>query len=141
MTQASPYLFVYGTLRRAGGHPMAHFLTARGRLVGSASVPGRLYDLGTYPGMVEAAGEGECVRGEVYELQDPEATLATLDRYEGCGPEDPPPRLYERALAVVTRDDGEQLSAWLYLYRGPLTGARHIPSGDYLPASRPDAAP
>ena len=137
----SPYLFVYGTLRRAGAHPMAQFLTARGRLVGAASAPGRLYDLGAYPGMVDAAEEGECVRGEVYELREPEATLIALDRYEGCGPEDPHPWLYERVLAVVTLDGGEQLNAWLYLYRGSLTGARHIPSGDYLLALPSDAAP
>jgi gamma-glutamylcyclotransferase (GGCT)/AIG2-like uncharacterized protein YtfP len=120
---------------------MAEFLTARGRIVGTASAPGRLYDLGSYPGMVHAAAEGERVRGELYELHEPEATLADLDRYEGCGPEDPPPPLYERAPAVITLDRGEQRSAWVYLYRGPLTGARLIPSGDYLLDLPPDAAP
>src|SRR5262249_5253665 len=137
----SPYLFVYGTLRRAGGHPMAHFLTAHARLVGAASAPGRLYDLGAYPGMVDAADESERVRGEVYELHEPEATLTALDRYEGCGPQDPRPWLYERQLTAVTLDGGGRLSAWVYLYRGPLTGARPIPSGDYLPALPPDVAP
>jgi gamma-glutamylcyclotransferase (GGCT)/AIG2-like uncharacterized protein YtfP len=136
----STYLFVYGTLRRASGHA-AQFLTARGRLVGAASAPGRLYDLGAYPGMVDAVEESERVRGEVYELHEPEATLAALDRYEGCGPEDPHPWLYERVRVVVTLDGGEQLNAWLYLYRASLTGARHIPSGDYLLALPPDAAP
>jgi gamma-glutamylcyclotransferase (GGCT)/AIG2-like uncharacterized protein YtfP len=136
-----PYLFVYGSLRRASGHPMAEFLTARGRFVGAASAPGRLYHLGPYSGMVDAPAEGERVRGELYELHKPEVTMADLDRYEGCGPEDPPPHLYERALAVATPDGGEQRSAWVYLYRGPLTGARPIPSGDYLLDLPPGAAP
>ena len=125
----SPYLFVYGSLRRASGHPMAEFLIARSRFMGAASAPGRLYDLGSYPGMVDAATEGERVRGELYELHEPEATLADLDRYEGCGPDDPPPHLFERAPVAATPDGGEPRSAWAYLYRGPLTGARHIPSG------------
>jgi gamma-glutamylcyclotransferase (GGCT)/AIG2-like uncharacterized protein YtfP len=109
--------------------------------MGAGTVPGRLYDLGAYPGMVDAADEGERVRGEVYELDEPEATLTALDRYEGCGPEDPRPWLYERQLAAVTLDGGGRLSAWVYLYRGPLTGARHILSGDYLPTLPPGAAP
>jgi gamma-glutamylcyclotransferase (GGCT)/AIG2-like uncharacterized protein YtfP len=137
----SPYLFVYGSLRRASGHPMAEFLIARSRFMGAASAPGCLFRLGPYSGMVDAAAEGERVRGELYELHEPEATLADLDRYEGCGPDDPTPYLFERALVAATPDGGEPRSAWAYLYRGPLTGARHIPSGDYLLDSPPDAAP
>lgn len=141
MTPFSSLLFVYGTLRSGGGHAMSQFLAARSRFVSPASAPGRLYDLGAFPGMVEAANTDERVRGEVCELKEPEATLAALDRYEGCGPENPQPWLYERVLAVVTLETGEQVPAWLYLYRGPLGQARHMPSGDYLLAGRPEAAP
>ena len=141
MSTTSPLLFVYGTLRRSGGHAMSEFLAARSRFVSAANAAGRLYDLGPYPGMAEPADAKERVRGEVYELHEPEATLAKLDRYEGCGPEDPQPRLYERVLASVTLDNGEEVRAWLYLYRGPLAQARHIPCGDYLLAGRPEAAP
>ena len=45
------HLFVYGTLRRGSGHPMSRFLAARARLLAGARVPGRLYDLGGFPGL------------------------------------------------------------------------------------------
>jgi gamma-glutamylcyclotransferase (GGCT)/AIG2-like uncharacterized protein YtfP len=138
MAETCARLFVYGTLRRASGHAMAHFLAARGRLVSAGSMCGRLYDLGAYPGMVEESGSEDRVRGEVYELHDPDAALAALDAYEGCGPDDPRPWLFERVLASVTLDGGELVRAWVYCYRGPLTDARPIPSGDYL-AFFPDA--
>jgi gamma-glutamylcyclotransferase (GGCT)/AIG2-like uncharacterized protein YtfP len=138
MAETCANLFVYGTLRRASGHAMAHSLAARGRFVGAGSTCGRLYDLGAYPGMVEERGSEDRVRGEVYELHDSDAALAALDAYEGCGPDDPRPWLFERVLTSITLDGGEPVRAWVYCYRGPLTEARPIPSGDYL-APFPDA--
>jgi gamma-glutamylcyclotransferase (GGCT)/AIG2-like uncharacterized protein YtfP len=131
---AIPYLFVYGTLRADSGHAMASVLATLARRVGPGSVAGRLYDLGAYPGLVEPLAEGERVRGEVYELADPERALVVLDRYEGCGPEEPPPWLFVRRPGLVALANGGELTAWVYEYRGLLDTARHIPSGDYLAA-------
>jgi gamma-glutamylcyclotransferase (GGCT)/AIG2-like uncharacterized protein YtfP len=111
---------------------MAHYLASGGRCVGAGTVAGRLYDLGEYPGLVGPAAEGQRVRGEVYELDDPAAVLAALDRYEGCAEGDPQPWGFARRLAAVALDGGGELEAWAYEYRGPLEGARLIPSGDYL---------
>jgi gamma-glutamylcyclotransferase (GGCT)/AIG2-like uncharacterized protein YtfP len=133
MSARGPCLFVYGTLRRGSGHPMAAFLAARGTWLGRATVPGRLYDLGPYPGLTAPQTPEERVGGEVHELLDADATLAALDAYEGCSPPGEPPGLYERVLTHAVLDGGETIAVWTYLYRGPLDRARHLPSGDYSP--------
>src|SRR5436853_375545 len=90
----SALLFVYGTLRQGSGHPLARLLAAQARWLGTGTVAGRLYDLGAYPGMAEPEAAGQRLRGDVYELHDPDATLSILDDYEGCGPSQPRPWLY-----------------------------------------------
>jgi gamma-glutamylcyclotransferase (GGCT)/AIG2-like uncharacterized protein YtfP len=121
-------LFVYGTLLKEVGHPMADFLARRARHLGPAKTAGRLYELGPYPGMVSPQAPNEWVQGEVYELADTAATLAALDEYESLGT-DPP--LFARQRGVVTLASGDTVDAWLYLYRGPMERARLIASGDY----------
>ena len=127
------YLFVYGTLLKEVGHPMAEFLARRARHVDSAKTPGRLYDLGPYPGMLEPAGGQDWVQGELYELTETVATLAALDKYESLGT-DPP--LFVRQRGMVTLASGEAVSAWLYIYCGPMERARLIASGDYRTGRR-----
>ncbi len=131
MTTTPDLLFVYGTLRRGTGHPMASFLEQRARYVGRGRTPGHLYDLGAYPGMVLAAGTEDWVRGDLFALADPEQTLAELDRYEGCGPDDPRPWYFQRALAPVQRDDGAEVAAWVYSYCRPVREEQRIASGEY----------
>jgi gamma-glutamylcyclotransferase (GGCT)/AIG2-like uncharacterized protein YtfP len=131
MSSQRPCLFVYGSLRKGSGHPMAAFLAAHARLLSAGSVAGRLYDLGPYPGMTAPLAPEDCVRGDVYELDDPETTLTVLDDYEGCGPTAPRPWLYERVLLRAVLDDGEARTVWVYLYCGPLDTAQRVLSGEY----------
>ncbi len=84
----NPHLFVYGTLLSTAGHPMGDRLRREARLIGEASIEGQLFSLGKYPGLVEAAGSGARVHGEVYALNAPAASLAWLDAYEGIVPGD-----------------------------------------------------
>ena len=51
-----PLLFVYGSLLSRVRHPMGTRLRGEARLLGQATIQGRLYSLGRYPGLVEAAG-------------------------------------------------------------------------------------
>ena len=51
----NPHLFVYGTLLSTAGHPMGVRLRREARLIGAASIQGRLYRVSWYPGLVEAA--------------------------------------------------------------------------------------
>jgi gamma-glutamylcyclotransferase (GGCT)/AIG2-like uncharacterized protein YtfP len=127
MKTESDYLFVYGTLRPACDHAMAGFLAKRARLLGSARVRGRLYQLDWYPGLLGPVAADDWVQGDLYELTDPEPTLADLDRYEIDAS-----ALFERSLVPAVRDTQEQVSAWVYFYRGEVREAQRIASGDYL---------
>ena len=122
------FLFVYGTLRSDIGHPMAEFLAQRARFVGPAKMPGRLYDLGPYPGMREPENVDDWVHGELYELRNAAATLEALDRYESLGVE-PAPFVRQRGTATLACSD--VVTTWVYRYQGGMNRARHIASGDY----------
>jgi gamma-glutamylcyclotransferase (GGCT)/AIG2-like uncharacterized protein YtfP len=112
-----PYLFVYGTLRRGCDNQFARLLAERGQCVGVARVPGRLYDLGSYPGAVASDQPDEWIHGELFSLDD--ALLTSLDEYEGAE--------FERAIVPA-------IGCWIYWYIGRATG-RLIASGDWLNAS------
>ncbi len=124
MADDAELLFVYGTLRptlATGGHAcLVHDL----EVVGLATVPGVLVDLGDYPGLV--AGEG-LVHGELLRITDP-AMLTALDAYEECGGPEP---LFRRERMLARLGDGTTLDAWAYRYARPPVGARIIASGDY----------
>ena len=126
------YLFVYGTLRRAGGHPMHQLLASQSRFVGMAHYQGRLYQVSYYPGVVASATTTDRVVGEVYQLLQPEHILALLDNYEACAAEFPAPHEYRRQVQQVTLENGASVSAWLYLYNHDTTGLTRITSGDFL---------
>src|SRR5262245_42755467 len=63
-------LFVYGTLMSSASHSMGARLGRQARLIGSASIAGKLYLLGSYPGLVETDDGVSRVWGEVFELED-----------------------------------------------------------------------
>jgi gamma-glutamylcyclotransferase (GGCT)/AIG2-like uncharacterized protein YtfP len=136
--EISDYLFVYGTLRRACGHPQQRLLAEGAGFEGPATFAGRLYDLGRYPGAVPDPAARPPVLGELYRMRDPQALLPLLDRYEGCTDRYDPAAEYRRERQVVVREDGTAVPAWIYLYNRPTAGLRRIDSGDYL---RRDAAP
>lgn len=129
---SAQHVFVYGTLHGATGHPMADLLQPA-RLVGAGSVAGRLYDLGAYPGMVNARTAKDRVRGQVYRLLKPNLTLVRLDVYEGCGGV---AGEYRRKRVRVRLDSGRKLTAWAYFFNGAVAARVRIPSGDYLQALR-----
>src|SRR5262249_50018101 len=124
----SEHLFVYGTLRRISKHPMARFLAERATFVGEATMPGRLYNLGRFPGMTESQTPGDVVVGDVFDLPS-EETLAELDRYEGA--ESPLPSFFERGRAETTLADGRKVKAMVYWFRGEVKESQRIASGDY----------
>lgn len=136
-------VFVYGTLRKDLSHDMYHVLARNAAFVGEATVQGRLYSLGEYPGLVLSAPSSHIVKGEVYRLTDArlKETLAILDDYEGIGPGDPAPHEYRRELTQVTLADGQLLTAWAYVLNRQPEGRPLIPTGDYAQwrASRGEA--
>lgn len=136
------HLFVYGSLLRRLGHPMARLLQRRARYVGTGSIAGRLYDLGPYPAAVteavaERGGASDAaarrrVKGEVYVLPRPaDALLAALDRYEGCAGGMSETSAFVRRRVKVRLAGGSCLSAWAYLFAGDVSAARAVAGGDY----------
>lgn len=137
MTSACRLLFAYGTLMSAATGAMGR--AERDRLaresaptIHIATTPGRLYCLGSYPGLVLPAGADEIVHGAVFELVDPARSFAWLDAYEGIVPGDHPHNEYERTLRPVTLEGGEQVEAWVYVFRQPVRPEALIAGGRWL---------
>lgn len=118
------HLFVYGTLRPALASGESRRLIHGLHVTGNATVPGRLYDLGDYPGLT--TGDG-LVHGDVLEIDQPER-LAALDAYEECGGPQP---LFYREESVATFPDGQCLPVWIYRYGQSIQNAQLLPHGDY----------
>jgi gamma-glutamylcyclotransferase (GGCT)/AIG2-like uncharacterized protein YtfP len=142
-------LFVYGTLLSRARHPMGARLGREARLLGEATIQGRLYSLGRYPGLVESPGRQYAVHGEVYDLENPVASLGWLDAYEGIVPGAPDKSPYERVerpvrlmrldlrLASRLASDGT-LTAWVYLYRKSVSRLPEVLGGSWMSWAPPE---
>jgi gamma-glutamylcyclotransferase (GGCT)/AIG2-like uncharacterized protein YtfP len=131
MGRETDCLFVYGTLMIASGHPVAARLACESRVIGPASVPGRLYDFGAYPGALASKAPGDVVHGLVLRLAQPRRTLSWLDAYEGCAPGAPEPQGFMRVITSARLTPSRQVHAWIYCYRGDPARGRHVRNGRY----------
>ena len=129
--QTPPLLFVYGTLRRGSDHANAARLAHESQWLGHASLTGTLYRVSWHPALVLAGSD--TVTGDLVQLTDPDASLAWLDSFEGCGPDDPPPHEYRRESAQVMTPNGPTF-AMVYVWNLPLIGLERIATGDWLAA-------
>lgn len=127
----SDHVFFYGTLMTPFNRPGRQRVESKLALVGRGHIKAALFDLGIYPAAVPS-DDASLVAGELYELTDAAAVLATLDELEGFRPNEPERSLYLRVRTDVTLDDGRVLPAWVYFYNAPLGRAERIQSGDYL---------
>ena len=116
-------LFIYGTLM-PGLRLEAQMQGAR--FVGAAQVPGRLVDVGRYPGFL--AGDG-LVTGEVYEVDA--AHLARLDGVEDMVPGDRAASQYWREEVTVAAGQLKGQRVQTYVYNRPVDGCTPIAHGDY----------
>jgi gamma-glutamylcyclotransferase (GGCT)/AIG2-like uncharacterized protein YtfP len=127
----NPLLFVYGTLMSHTNTEKARALMAEADSLGPATIPGVLYRISWYPGLVEGTG---LVHGEVFRLRDPARSLVWLDAYEGIIPGDGPGNRneYERVERRVRLDTGTDVTAWVYLYRADITGCAPVADGRWM---------
>ena len=116
-------LFIYGTLM-----PGLRFEAEMhgARFMGPAQVPGRLVDVGRYPGLLPGDGS---VSGEVYEVDD--AQLARLDGVEDMVPGDRKASQYWREEVTVSAGPLQGLRVQTYVYNHPAEACVPIPHGDY----------
>jgi gamma-glutamylcyclotransferase (GGCT)/AIG2-like uncharacterized protein YtfP len=126
------HLFLYGTLRP--GLAPGRLAKVVGRLehIGIGSIPGRLYDLGPYPGAILDPSAATHVVGDVSKLPVGPAALAAFDAYEGYGPASGERSLYRRVATPVTLENGTQIECWVYVYNRNSIGETLIEGGDYL---------
>jgi gamma-glutamylcyclotransferase (GGCT)/AIG2-like uncharacterized protein YtfP len=122
----STYLFAYGTLRPGREPGEIAPMTAKLRAVGAGFVRGSLYDLGEYPGAVLDDSADNEIAGTVLELPVDAGVLEQLDAYEGYDPAVPATSLFVRVLHRVTLVSGGELTCWIYVYNGDLTGTRRV---------------
>ncbi len=117
------HLFIYGTLMP--GLRLEGEMQGAERL-GKARVPGRLVDVGRYPGLLPGNG---LVTGEVYRVSN--AQLARLDAVEDMVPEDRAASQYWRERVTVHDGALTGQPVWTYVYNRPVDGLKSIAHGDY----------
>ena len=118
-------LFVYGTLRK--GLRLHHHL--RGAVyTHDARTRGRLYDIGTYPGLL-IDSSADWVTGEVFEVD--EQLVSLLDQVEGYKPDSSVHSEYLRREISVYNFHHKELKVTTYIYNRPVLGLSLIGSGDY----------
>ena len=116
-------LFIYGTLMPG----LRLEAEMHGALyVGAAQVPGRLVDVGRYPGLLRGDG---LVTGEVYEVDD--AHLARLDEVEDMVPGDRAASQYWREDVTVCGGPLQGQRVQTYVYNRPVDDCTPITHGDY----------
>lgn len=139
MNEEKRPFFVYGTL--LPGQPNA-YLWGEAVVVQETAVfvGGRLYDMGSYPVLIE--GGEKLVSGMVMQVAEAEydAVLARLDVLEGCDSDTCSGEEYRRVVREVKvvsasseqGGNGRSLSAWVYLgYEKGVRGLLPIPGGDW----------
>jgi gamma-glutamylcyclotransferase (GGCT)/AIG2-like uncharacterized protein YtfP len=144
MTKQYPF-FVYGTL--IPGQPNDFYWEDCIGDVKPAVLPnGRLYDLGSFPMLLEGGDRpviGQIMvprpglSGDSYKL-----LVERLDSLENYNPEDIDNSPYYRVLRTVFGQDNQPITAWLYLGRPKFTQDRPlIPGGDWAKHSANAATP
>lgn len=124
------HLFVYGTLLPGLAPPLIREVVDRLEVVGAATLGGRLYNLGSYPGCVLDQTCGSRVHGIILAIPD-ESILQRLDWYEGFVANDAQGSLFLRVSARAALVDGSSLDVWVYVYNREVKDARLIEDGRY----------
>ena len=124
-------IFVYGTLRKGFPHPMAELLVSQAEYVGSATAPGKLYDLGPYPAAIFSEESPYRVKGDLFRIADAKHLIPLLDEYEDYRPDDPENSLYKRVLIKAYCKE-VVLVVWGYTYLSSPPSEGWVRAGDYL---------
>ena len=124
-------VFIYGTLRAGEVNDIteaaARHHVARPVLLGRAAVRGRLFDFGSYPGLVVDPA-GVPVQGDVYEIDD--ELVAVLDEIEQVYP-GVDGRFLPREVTVEV--EGVRLACRFYpVEPRAVKGLPEIASGDWV---------
>jgi len=128
------HLFLYGTLVPTLAPSGIAPSVARLGSGWTARVPGRLYDLGTYPAAVPDTSWDGWIHGLVFADPHPDI-LDALDVYEGFDPQNPGRSLFVREICEAELRPGATVPSWIYAFRGPVGASRLIADGRYTGAA------
>ena len=142
---APTHLLLYGSLRRGEANFDTLDLGKALHFIRTVKFPGRMYDLGDYPGVVLDRPNGLIV-GELFAVIDPRV-IARLDAFEGYRakdrrPYDPVTRrgsLYLRKALQI-----DQIEAHIYVFNGlpaRLKSVPRVPTGEWLKHRRTRGRP
>lgn len=133
MSKQVRHIFVYGTLGKQARNPARRALAKYAEFSSEATVKGKLFDLGEYPGAVPSRRTDDRVAGELYaiDVDHAEELLKVLDTYEEFDPEDKNDSLFVRDVTEVYGEQQKPLKAWIYWWNGEEDRKAEIPSGDY----------
>jgi gamma-glutamylcyclotransferase (GGCT)/AIG2-like uncharacterized protein YtfP len=129
------YVFVYGTLRAGEVNDInrvaERHAIARPEWIGAAHVRGRLFDFGTYPGLVIDEA-GAPVRGDVYLIDD--ALVPVLDEIEDVYPGvDGLFRAHRLHVDVDIEGGRDRIDCLIYpVAAAAVSGLPRIESGDWV---------
>ena len=127
MNEQPIHLFVYGTLRPGAAPPEIAHVARTLKFVSDATVRGRLYELGDYPGLIlDDSPDAPLIPGDIVVVPD-DATLAALDAYEGFHSANPDTSLFRRTQVTASLPDGQQLTCWIYVYNGGVPSSTSMP--------------
>ena len=125
---APRHIFFYGTLMRGFPLRKRSGIDAWIRFAGCGEVTGALFDLGPYPGLLDADGH---VRGEAYEIVACVPLLERADAVERFERANPAASEYVRRAVGCRLDDGRTVDAWVYFYNRSVAAAERVAGGDY----------
>ncbi len=126
-------LFVYGSLRSGFRSPVYEYISRFFTFIDEAKVRGRLFDMGSYPAGI-ATNDNYFIVGELYQIKTPSEfswAIGQLDDYEGVTVEPDEVQLYHREITEV-QVKGQVSHAWIYWYKGDVSGRPLIASGDLM---------
>jgi gamma-glutamylcyclotransferase (GGCT)/AIG2-like uncharacterized protein YtfP len=124
-------LFVYGTLRRGGGHELEKMFEDA-RFIEEGEFCGKMVLVDYFPGVIDATEPQAMVSGEIYELDGDGKSLMELDEFEDFRPLDPQGGVYRRERRRIRMKSGGWKDAWIYIYNHPIGQLRAIESGDFV---------
>lgn len=112
-------LFAYGTLLTGTGNDTLDRLLRKNLIpLESATIQGRVIDLGRYPGAVPTRN-GARLSGTLLRVLNPVLLLRIIDRYEDYDRHEPRrSEFVRRRVSVQLNASGRNVPAWVYWYRG-----------------------
>lgn len=130
----SDYLFVYSSLLQGFPTTDYEYISRYFNFVGNAKTKGVLSVLNNMV-VGTPCGDDRFIHGELYMIKEQNQfsfAIGQLDEYEGLYPEPPQQSMYERSIATVTDENGNEYAAWCYWYKGDIKDLPVIESGNVL---------